>query len=182
MKGVIFNLLQDVVGRQFGEKTWEDLLDASHASGTYTSLGNYPDAEMIALVGAASKALGKPADEILRWFGTSALPLLAERYPIFFEGHTSTRAFLLTLNDVIHKEVRKLYPGADVPHFEYDTRSDRELVMTYTSARKLCALAEGFIASAAAHFGETATIRQSECMNAGAARCVFHLTFDKRAS
>ena len=55
----------------------------------------------------------------MRWFGREALPLLADRYPDFFEQHPRHQPFLLTLNRIIHPEVRKLYPGADVPNFEF---------------------------------------------------------------
>src|SRR5689334_17847243 len=108
MKGIIFNLLEEVVRREYGEDTWDALLEAAQAGGSYTSLGNYPDEELMRLVGAAAARLQQPPDAIVRWFGKNALPLIANLYPRFFEGHTSTRPFLLTLNDIIHTEVRKL--------------------------------------------------------------------------
>jgi hypothetical protein len=172
VKGIIFNLLADVVRQEHGEDTWDALLDAAHVDGSYTSLGNYPDEELVRLIAAASAVLQTPADALVRWFGRRALPLLAERYPGFFVAHTSTRSFLLTLNDIIHKEVRKLYPGADVPVFEFDTSSPEILVMGYRSPRRLCALAEGFIEGAAAHYGEQVTLEQPICMNRGDAKCL----------
>jgi hypothetical protein len=180
MKGVVFNLLAEVVRRDLGEDAWDDLLDAAGASGAYTSLGNYGDDEMMRLVQAASAALGRSPAEILRWFGRGAMPLLAGKYPAFFRGPTSTRAFVLTLNDIIHPEVRKLYPGADVPVFDFDDSEPDALTMGYHSARRLCALAEGFILGAADHFGEDVTVRQEQCMHRGDAKCVFRLAFARR--
>jgi len=101
MKGIIFNLLEEVVRRDYGEDTWDALLETAQLEGAYTSLGNYPDQDFMKLVAAASSALNVPADGIVRWFGRNALPLLAERYPNFFVGHKSTRAFLLTLNALL---------------------------------------------------------------------------------
>ena len=95
-------------------------METTQLDGAYTSLGSYPDDELFKLVGAAASALHKPTDEILRWFGVAAMPLLAAKYPVFFDPHRNTRSFLLTLNDIIHPEVRKLYPGADVPDFAYE--------------------------------------------------------------
>src|SRR5688572_15002701 len=112
MKGIIFNLLEDVVTAELGAQTWDKLLDAAGIDGAFTSLGNYPDEELFKLVGAASAALKKPTADIVHWFGAKAIPLLACKYPIFFAKHRSTRSFLLTLNSIIHPEVRKLYPGA----------------------------------------------------------------------
>lgn len=80
MKGIVFNLLEEVVRYEFGEATWDALLDAARLEGTYTSLGNYPDADMIRLVAAASSVLNLPDDHVLRWFGRHALTLLADRY------------------------------------------------------------------------------------------------------
>lgn len=180
MKGVIFNLLEEIVTREYGEDAWDALFEAAQLDGVYTSLGSYPDADLTKLVAAASSTLERPPDDILRWFGVNALPLLAARYPIFFQEHRCTRSFLLTLNDIIHPEVRKLYPGADVPDFTYETTSEEELVMVYQSPRKLCALAEGLIQGAAAYFGEQVDLEQVECMHRGNSKCVFRLSFHQR--
>lgn len=176
MKGVVFNLLEQLVVRDFGEDTWDALLDASELEGVYTSLGSYPDDDLAKLVSAASVALGMPPDDVVSWFGRNALPLFATRYPQLFEPHHSTQAFVLTLNDIIHPEVRKLYPGADVPEFDFDVR-DGVLVMGYRSPRKLCSFAEGLLLGAAQHYGERLTIAQPLCMKRGDDRCVLELAF-----
>ena len=83
----------------------------------------------------------------------------------------------MTLNSIIHAEVRKLYPGAEVPEFEFSTPADGALIMTYGSRRRLCALAEGFIQGTADHFGQTVVIAQPQCMNRGDEKCVLALKF-----
>lgn len=103
MKGVIFNLLEDVVTAAHGEATWDRLLDAAGLEGAFTSLGNYPDENLIRLVGAAAAALNQPPDVVVRWFGRQALPRLAAKYPALFDGHRSTRPFILTLNVMINE-------------------------------------------------------------------------------
>ena len=145
-------------------------------------LGSYPDAHLSRLVGAASAALNLSPDAIVCWTGRRALPLLAVRYPHFFTPHTRTREFVLTLNDIIHPEVRKLYPGADVPEFVFDTSCDDILVMHYNSARKMCAFAQGLIEGAAAHFGEKVSFQQSKCMLRGDTECVFEIAFQALAA
>lgn len=177
MKGIVFNLLEEVVTREYGADTWDDLLDAAGVDGAFTSLGNYDDAVLFKLVGAASAALKLPAEAIVKWFGRRMLPLLADRYPTLFTPHKSARSFILSLNSVIHPEVRKLYPGADAPEFDFDSSSPEVLVMDYRSKRKLCALAEGLSEGAADHFGETVEIRHVECMLHGAERCRLELRF-----
>lgn len=182
MKGIIFNLLEEAVRREHGEATWDRLLEAAGAEGAYTSLGSYGDDELYRLVAAASSALDLPAETVVRWFGQKAVPLLAEKYPRFFEPHRRTRPFLLTLNDVIHTEVRKLYPGAQVPVFGFDTSAADILGMTYQSPRRLCALAEGLILGAADYYRETVAFEHPECMKRGGERCVWKLAFGKRES
>lgn len=176
MKGIIFNLVQEVVTNAYGEDAWDTILDRAGLDGVYTSLGSYPDDDLFALVGAASAALETDPQTVVRSLGQGSIPLLADRYPGFFE-HATTRDFLLTLNDIIHPEVRKLYPGADVPEFDFDTTGDADLVLGYRSPRKLCALAEGFILGAAAHFGEDVDIDQPSCMLEGAESCVLACRF-----
>ncbi|MBS1808147.1 MAG: heme NO-binding domain-containing protein [Acidobacteria bacterium] len=179
MKGIVFNLLEEVTCQQLGEETWDTLLEDAEMDGAYTSLGSYPDEDLMRLVAAASARLSLSPDEVVRWFGVHALPLMAKRYGQFFEGHRSTRQFLLTLNGVIHPEVLKLYPGADTPEFDYDLSSEDRLVMEYKSRRRMCAFAEGLITGAAAHYGEEVTIQRPKCVNRGDEQCLFHLSFKK---
>jgi hypothetical protein len=181
MKGIVFNLLEQVVVDAHGEDAWEDLLDDASLEGVYTSLGSYADEDLLSLVGAASEMLDLPADDIVRWFGRSSIPHFAERYPQLFEPHERTRSFVLTLNNIIHPEVRKLYPGATVPDFEFDASSPDGLVMGYDSPRKMCAFAEGLLHGAADHFGEVAEIEQPECMKRGDARCLLSIRFRRAA-
>jgi Haem-NO-binding len=183
MKGIIFNLLEEVVTTHIDEKTWDGILDDAGASGVYTTLGNYPDPELTRLLGALSQRTGKSCQEALQWFGRLAMPFLAKRYPEFFTPHLGMRSFLLSLNDVIHAEVKKLYPGADVPVFEFETPTgvagQDTLIIHYRSKRRLCALAEGFIAGASDHYQEQTKVTQSTCMLDGAGACMLVCQFQK---
>jgi len=175
MKGIVFNLLEDVVSRDFGADAWDGILENSLASGTYTSLGNYSDAEMLALVSAAAARLQMTGPEVLRWFGENAMPLLKERYAALFENHTSARSFVLSVNSIIHPEVRKLYSGASCPFFHFREREDGAVLMEYGSSRKMCDLAHGFVKGAANMFGEEVEITHHTCMNHGAEKCLMEM-------
>ena len=178
MKGIIFNLAEEVVVTSYGESTWDDVLDASGLDGAYTSLGSYPDGDLGTLVAAAARVLGVEPAAVVRTIGEGAIPLLAKRYPDFFDRHESTRPFVLTLNEIIHPEVRKIYPGADVPEFSFEDGDDGSLIIGYQSHRRLCALAEGFIAGAAIHFGERVALRQDTCMLESDDRCTIVCHFE----
>lgn len=176
MKGVIFNLLEDVVANTYGDRMWDELLEQADLDGVYTSLGSYDDAELMDLVSKAGSALSMSDDDVLRWFGRQAIPEMVKRWPAFFAAHQSTLPFLLTLNSVIHPEVRKLYAGAYCPHFDFTSPPDGSLLMGYRSPRKLCGLAHGFILGAGDHYGETLTVEHLKCMHEGADRCLIAVT------
>jgi hypothetical protein len=177
MKGIVFNLLEETVVAEHGPAAWDALLAAAGCDGVYTSLGSYADSQMQDLVLAAAQALGKSPAEVLRWFGRAAMPRLFERYPHFFHGQTSTRAFLLSVNSIIHPEVRKVYPGAMVPTFEFRDAEDGGLLLGYQSPRRLCALAQGFAEGAAAHFGEAIVFTHLKCMLRADDACLCHIRF-----
>jgi len=182
MKGVVFNLLEEAVGRAYGPETWDALIDASGVSGVYTSLGNYPDEEIEALVAAAMAALSLDRDQVLRWFGQNAIPVLAELYPAFFTGSEDGRTFVEGVNHIIHAEVRKLYPGAACPHFQMHTDASGDLIMDYLSARNMCALAQGFVEGAATWFGQPVEFRHLRCTQHGDPQCTFALTWSPMAA
>jgi hypothetical protein len=171
MKGIVFNLLEEVINEQLGPDVWDGILDGTGLTGAYTSLGSYPDTEIASLVETAASTLGKSPAEVLRWFGRTAIPNLAQRFPIFFEPHKSSRDFILSVNSIIHPEVRKLYAGAGCPHFQFREGKDGALMISYQSARKLCDLAHGFIEGAGDHFGEQVDISHLACMNHGDPNC-----------
>jgi len=177
VKGIVFNLLEEVVSREHGVDAWDELLDAAGATGSYTSLGSYADAELLSLVMAASSRFEIPPEAVVRWLGYKAVPLLAQKYPGFFTPHTSTRTFILTLNDIIHPEVRKIYPGADVPVFDFEAKGDA-LLLGYASARKLCSFAQGLIEGTAEHYGETVALEHLKCMTRGDDKCLLSVQFN----
>lgn len=177
MKGIIFNLAEEVVRNSHGEDAWDAVLDGAGLDGSWTSLGSYPDKDLAKVVGSAARWLGLSVEATLRVIGEGAVPLLAQRYPQFFRPHATTSSFVLTLNDVIHPEVRKLYPGATPPTFGFASLGQNDLSLSYSSARQLCALAVGFLHGAASHYGQSVVITQPSCGLRGDARCLIHCQF-----
>ena len=153
------------------------MLEAAGSQGVYTAVGSYADEDLLALVNTAAGMLDVSPDDLVREFGRKAIPHFAERYPQFFAPHSDTRSFVLTLNEVIHPEVRKLFPGADVPTFDYAIPDERSVELAYVSTRRLCSFAEGLILGATEHYGETVEMRQTSCMKRGDDQCVLVCTF-----
>lgn len=177
MKGIIFNLAEEVVIREHGDDLWDAVLEGARVSGSYTSLGSYPDADLMAIAASAARLLGTEPRAVLRHVAEGAIPLLAARYPHFFTPHVDAQSFVLTLNDIIHPEVRKLYPGADVPSFSYDVHGDDAVTLRYESERRLCMLAEGFITGAATHYGQQVEMGHHRCLLEGDDACLLRCEF-----
>lgn len=106
MKGIILNLLQTVTEQEHGEQLWDEVLTETGLVGAYTALGNYPDAEVVALVTAIGGHTRQDPGAVLQWFGRHAMPHLARRYPSFF-APSDPVTFVTTLHDVIHSEVHE---------------------------------------------------------------------------
>lgn len=179
MKGIIFTLVEDAVVAAHGEGAWDALLDRAELDGAFTAIGNYPDAHLDALVAAGARMFDVSPAELTRTLGHAALLGLADRHPHFFAPHGDARSFLLTLNDVIHPEARKLHADGDPPEFRFEETAPDRLRVHYLSGRRLCALAEGMIAGAGTHYGDTVTVEQSACVADGHDHCVLDLTFTR---
>lgn len=180
MKGVVFDLLNQMVEEQFGFEAWESILDLADLDGIYVASETYSDDELFKLVVNAEKVSGIPKQQLLKEFGRYMLPNFVSSHPVFFEGQCSLKDFLLTVDRVIHAEVRKLYPEATLPTFDYlDPVDDpRKLIMFYKSLRKLCALSEGLIDGAASYFSEEYSLEHTICMLKGADHCELKLEFN----
>lgn len=175
MKGVVFNILEEIVTRNHGLAVWDEAVRRAEVSGAYTSLGSYDDLELMALVKATAAVTDQNEEALLRWFGREKMRYFIVNHPELPAGYQSTRELLLALNKIIHPEVRKLHPDADVPQFEFDRSHPEELGMIYRSGRRLCILGEGLIQGAAEHFGERVEVRQPRCMLRGAEACEFRI-------
>ena len=178
MKGIIFTEFNQLVEDTWGLETWEKLLDDVNppSGGAYTSGDTYPDAELFSLVGAPSKTVKTPVPDLVRAFGAYLTPRLVKRYPVFVKNKTP-KQFLQSVHDVIHVEVKKLYPEAVLPTFTYENPGKDRLVMIYRSQRKLCALAEGLIEGTAKHFGVAIDLEHPRCLHKGDDHCRLELHF-----
>jgi len=180
--GIIFNLLEEAVARQYGLEAWARML-AHVDSGGYLPFDRYPDEELFRLLEALPIDPDTTLAERLRWFGRAAVPLLAERYPLIFTPHRSAESFLLTLNEILHPSG----PPADVEAGPLDlevlaTGPEGGLLLGYRSTRRLCALAEGFVTGTADYFGERVEISQPRCMLRGEERCALVCIFEPATS
>lgn len=171
MKGVVFNVLEEMVIEQCGMLAWNEILESQALEGIYTAGESYPDSELFGLVDCISKQTGIPAETLVGAFGERLFKGLADRNPMFIDAESTLKGFLNSVHDVIHIEVRKLYENPNLPDFEYEDGADDTLLMRYRSPRKLCILAEGLIRGAASHYDTQITIDHPVCMHKGSDHC-----------
>ncbi|MBG90006.1 MAG: hypothetical protein CMO80_24335 [Verrucomicrobiales bacterium] len=76
------------------------MLEESGCAGIYTSLGSYDDQELFAPVGAASELMGKPAGDLVRWFGGEMIPFFVQRHSNLFAGNLRNGHFSWSAPDV----------------------------------------------------------------------------------
>ncbi|MBC9070929.1 heme NO-binding domain-containing protein [Thauera sp. CAU 1555] len=157
MKGIVFTEFIEMVEQRFSAEIADRMLDTTDlpSGGAYTSVGTYDHAEMVALVGTLSNLVQMPANALVTAFGEYLFGRFSVLYPRFFTADIGGAFdFLVSIEEVIHAEVHKLYPDAELPRFEVESRNDAELRMIYTSSRHFADLAEGLMRGCVAHYRE----------------------------
>jgi len=179
MKGVVFDILRDMVETEHGLEGWNLLLERAGSDGMFLSTQSYADKELMALVQAASDVTGHSIETLLNQFGEFMVGEFYERYPSFFDDCDGLFEFLLSVDEIVHGEVLKFYPDAALPSFHYEQSSPEFLVMNYRSERKLCALAEGLIQGSAKHFKQSISLSHDPCMHKGSDHCRFGIQLNE---
>ncbi|MEZ5646848.1 MAG: heme NO-binding domain-containing protein [Burkholderiaceae bacterium] len=162
MKGVVFTQFLAMVEQAFSADMVDDIIDDAHlpSGGAYTAVGTYPHEEMVAMVAALSQRTGLPVPELVRAFGQHLFGRFVQAYPSFFDGVSDTFQFLSGIEHIIHAEVLKLYPDAELPRFEVEHHDPQRLSLLYQSPRHFEDLAEGLMQGCIAHFGEPIRLRR----------------------
>ncbi len=183
MKGLIFRELEKMVTTKLGLRAWDTLVERAPLTTRDGFIGSvtYPDADLFALVRAASELTGRPESELLYAFGRFIFPDLVHMYGGLLAGTGTAKEFLLSVERVVHVEVAKLHTGAVLPEFDYEDPAPDRLVVLYRSRRRLCDFAAGLIDAVGDHFGEDIAQVHRLCTRQGAEHCRFELTFSARA-
>lgn len=172
MKGVVFNAFNTLVEELYGLEMWDTLISETkpQSAGAYTSVGTYEDSELINYVVLLAQKTNVPISDLIKTFGIHLQHTLLKSYPHFAENK-NFKQFVYSINDVIHVEVRKLYPEVILPNFTYEEIDEKTFMMEYNSPRSLCKLAEGLLIGAAEHFNTDISVVHDSCKDTGAPSC-----------
>jgi hypothetical protein len=162
MKGIVIDCLRNIVMETFGVAKWRDILQAS-GQDPEIQFGiddDLDDRIVLGMFGKTCEETGLSFEQACDIFGAYWVgTYIPRRYPEFYVGISSTKAFLLKLDD-IHATVAARMTNARPPRHGYEWKNRTTLMMDYRSHRDLMRLFVGAVHGAARHFKETVTVRQ----------------------
>jgi hypothetical protein len=173
MHGIIFAELRKFAEQALGPDGWNRLrAQAGLQNRIYLPIQEYPDSEAVALVGAASKITGQPADALLQSFGEFIVPDLVGMYGTLLDARWKTLDVIEHTEETIHQVVRRRNAGARPPELRCERPRRDQVVIHYTSARRMCGVAKGIARGLARHYRETVAIDEITCLHTGAPECL----------
>lgn len=177
MKGIVFTEFLEMVENKFGYSTVDNIIEKSKlpSDGAYTSVGTYDFSEMGALVMNLHQETKIPVSDLLQVFGEYFFTYLAKNYTHFLDRANGLFDFLDSIHNYIHVEVKKLYPDAELPAFDTVSRTGSEMVMNYSSERKLGDFAKGLLLQSGEFFKEEIDI-SSKPLNESGSEIQFTIT------
>lgn len=179
MHGLIVNQLRQYVVTRHSRETWETLRTSTGASfgeGPVPINAIYPDDDVGKIVGAASGALSVPVADLLEDFGAFIAPTLLRVYEPLIPKHWKTLDVVENTEETIHTVVRRQDGIALPPYLKARRATPTQVVVEYSSPRKLCDVARGIVRGIAEHYREQVGIEQPECMNRGDSRCLLEIS------
>ncbi|MFT5464266.1 MAG: hypothetical protein ACI8QS_003160 [Planctomycetota bacterium] len=164
MKGVVFTEFLEMVEEAHGLVVVDRVIEgaALESGGVYTSVGTYDHTELLALVTNLAAEVKVPIPDLVRAYGEHLFGVFKKGHPAFFEGVSSAFDFLSQVDNHIHVEVRKLYPGAELPTFTAEFPKAGTMELTYQSPRPLADFARGLIDGCVSEFGEEIDISRED--------------------
>jgi hypothetical protein len=156
MKGAIFKAFETFVEEQFSLSVADHALssDGLSTSGVYSNVGNYPHSDFLTMAVAVSERTKTPIAELVTDFGFYLFGVLAGSHKDIIAGMDSSIDLLAGIENVIHRDVRKLYSDAKLPRFDVLERDKNSMIhLEYSSGRPFADLAHGLINGALGHYG-----------------------------
>ena len=162
MKGIIFTEFFELVENAFSVDVAEEMLELAKpdSGGVYTSVGSYDHMELLRMVDTLSSITAVPTRDLVMVFGEHLFGRFTQMYPGMFIGKSNCFDFIESVEGVIHVQVRKLYPDAQLPRIQTDRTDDGSLNVVYRSPRQLGDVAHALLSGCVKHFGESLDIHR----------------------
>ena len=169
MKGIIFTSFLGFLEAELGLVVSEEIIGQAKLSsgGAYTTVGFYDYKELVQLIVLSSPALHATPSQISQKFGAHLFHTLVTMSPQYVKGKSSCMELFATINDVVHTEVKSLYPEANPPQIYYERINSTSAKLYYQSHRCLGDVMLGLIEGAGEYFYETLQIQRKTSNETG---------------
>jgi hypothetical protein len=156
MKGIVFTEFFEMVEEKLGFEIVDQLIEKTELTtgGSYTTIGTYDHKELLALVGNLHQMTDIPVNDLLVSYGQYLFPRLMIISPDLVSQFSSSFELVAAVDSIIHVEVLKLYPDAELPEFRVIKNNKKEMQLTYTSCRPFAYLAQGLILGCSNYYNE----------------------------
>jgi len=164
MKGVVFTEFLEMVENKFGLELVDQLIESSDlpSGGAYTSVGTYDYQELIQLVVKLGKEISAPVPDLVKAFGSHLFERFTASYPFALQGVGNAADFLANVEGIIHVEVKKLYPDAELPKIDFHRTNENDWQLDYQSTRPFADLCEGLIQACIEYFGDQGELTRED--------------------
>jgi hypothetical protein len=156
MKGDIFNMFEDFICETWDDETYEKIYASAcpHLKNKdpYVGPGTYADEDLMTLVGVACDTGNVSQSDAVNAFGKYCFPKLLKKMPELTATYVTPKELLLSVEPIIHVEVRKLYKDTELPRFYYEDKSSDTLTMIYQSKRRLYDFVDGMIQGVSTYY------------------------------
>ena len=160
MKGIVFTEFLEMVEEQYGLQTVDYIISHSRlkSQGIYSAIGTYDFIEMQTLIGQLSEKINIPVDDLIYTYGLYFFKALTYHHPTVFRSYSDPFEFLASIENHIHVQVRKIYPGAELPSFSILSQDHNKMEMVYSSDRAMYMFAKALMEKSFEYYGKKAHI------------------------
>jgi hypothetical protein len=160
LKGIIFSEFLNLVEAKFGLETVDEIIEKSdlESEGIYTSIGTYSFSEMLQLLNHLSSKTNILIDDLLLIYAEHFFSVIEDSYPGLLASYKDPIEMISSIENHIHVEVRKIYPGAELPTFIVKEKNKNSLIMIYKSSRAMHHFGLGLMNKTFEYFNSKASI------------------------
>jgi hypothetical protein len=178
MYGMINEALKKMVMERYGQSMWDDIAQQACADDVFLRMGQYPDAMTYQLVAAASKSLGREADDILQEFGDYWIDFAYDAYGDLLAVSGSSFTDLIDNLNAMHTRVGQMMPDLTPPSFMLVDKAENSFILLYYSARKgLAPMIIGLLHGLGRHFNLQVEVEHLDRMPTYPDQEAFHVNY-----
>jgi len=175
MQGFIFKDFLEFANKRLGNAVVDQAMAQCQlqSGGVYSTRQQYSPQELVTLLGELSRQTGHSTSELLQTYGQWLFRTLVN-LPLPQSLFDDSFGFLASVEEGFHKEIRELFPQANLPRLHCERLGPHEMTLEYQSPLALADLAHGLLQGCFLHFQEQVSISRESLGPAGT-HVRFHL-------